>query len=227
MFQTGPIIYRFKGIFGVPVEISQTLALLILLFGGLGFMSGGDIVWLAIVIAMILLIIYLHELGHAWASLVQGVPVRRIVLHGGGGFCEQARAATAHQQEFIVAMGPLVNLALWALSSLAFDWLWGRGFGNDYLLHYLWLFARLNLMFFVFNMIPVQPLDGGKLLQLALLRFVSPRLAMRAAGGIGLVFAVLWWPALFYVWYTSGWLLLFAPSIALHYQMMRGTEIRF
>ena len=225
MLQTGPIIFRFNGVFGLPVEIGQTLAFLVFLFVGLTLMAGGSVLWVLVVIAMILGIIYLHELGHAWASLIQGVPVRRIVLHGGGGFCEQARSATAHQQEFIVAMGPLVNLALWAIGSLAADWVWSTGIGAGMLGHYLSLFSMLNLMFFIFNLIPVQPLDGGRLLQLVLLRFVPPRTAMQITGAIGLVFAILWWPALLYLWFTTGWLLLFVPSIWLHYQMMRG-ELR-
>ena len=225
MLQTGPIIFRFNGVFGLPVEIGQTLAFLVFLFVGLTLMAGGSVLWVLVVIAMILGIIYLHELGHAWASLIQGVPVRRIVLHGGGGFCEQARSATAHQQEFIVAMGPLVNLALWAIGSLAADWAWTTGIGAGMLGHYLSLFSMLNLMFFIFNLIPVQPLDGGRLLQLVLLRFVPPRTAMQITGAIGLVFAILWWPALLYLWFTTGWLLLFVPSIWLHYQMMRG-ELR-
>ena len=225
MLQTGPIIFRFNGVFGLPVEIGQTLAFLVFLFVGLTLMAGGSVLWVLVVIAMILGIIYLHELGHAWASLIQGVPVRRIVLHGGGGFCEQARSATAHQQEFIVAMGPLVNLALWAIGSLAADWVWSTGIGAGMLGHYLSLFSMLNLMFFIFNLIPVQPLDGGRLLQLVLLRFVPPRMAMQITGAIGLVFAILWWPALLYLWFTTGWLLLFVPSIWLHYQMMRG-ELR-
>jgi len=222
MLQTGPIIFRFRGVFGVPVEIGQTLAFLVLLFIGLTVSAGGDLLWLTLVVSMILGIIYLHELGHAWASLVQGVPVRRIVLHGGGGLCEQARSPTAREQEFIVAMGPLTNLALWALASLAARWIWANGFGTGMLGHYITLFAMLNLMFFIFNLIPVQPLDGGRLLQLFLLRFLAPKQAMRIAGAIGLVFAILWYPALFYVWYSTGWLLLFVPSIWLHYQMMRG-----
>ena len=225
MLQTGPIIFRFNGVFGLPVEIGQTLAFLVFLFVGLTLMAGGSVLWVLVVIAMILGIIYLHELGHAWASLIQGVPVRRIVLHGGGGFCEQARSATAHQQEFIVAMGPLVNLALWAIGSLAADWVWSTGIGAGMLGHYLSLFSALNLMFFIFNLIPVQPLDGGRLLQLVLLRFVPPSMAMQITGAIGLVFAILWWPALLYLWFTTGWLLLFVPSIWLHYQMMRG-ELR-
>ena len=222
MLQTGPIIFRFNGLLGIDVEIGQTLAFLVLLFLGLNFAGGGDILWVIILVAMILGIIYLHELGHAWACRVQGIPVRRIVLHGGGGFCEQARSATAHQQEFIVAMGPLVNLGLWALSSIAAQWLWTSGAGGPWLVHYVSLFSMLNIMFFFFNMIPAQPLDGGRLLQLVLLRFTSQDRAMRITGAVGLVFSLLWWPALFYLWFTTGWILLFIPSIRLHYLMMRG-----
>lgn len=226
MLQTGPIIFRFRGLLGVPVEIAQTLAFLVLLFAGLSLSAGGNIVWLTVVIAMILAAIYLHELGHAWASKVQGVPVRRIVLHGGGGFCEHDRSPSAAQDEFIIAMGPLVNLALWAISSLLADWAWSSGLGSGALGHYLWLFAQLNILFFFFNLIPVQPLDGGKFLHSVLLRFMDPRAAMQLAGAVGLAFAILWWPALFYIWYRYGLILLFLPSIRLHYQMMKG-EIRF
>lgn len=225
MMQTGAIVFRFNGFMGVPVEVGQTLVMLIALFAGLSLSAGADPLWLLTVLAMIVVTIYLHELGHAWGSLVQGVPVRRIVIHGGGGFCEQARTATRHQQELIVAMGPLVNLALWAVASLAAEWAWSNDIGDGWAGHYLGLFAALNLAFFIFNLIPVQPLDGGRLLQLGLLRLMPPGRAMRLAGAIGLVCAILWWPALLWVYFRYGWLLLFMPSIMFHYRMMRG-ELR-
>lgn len=221
MFQTGPTLFSFRGIFGVRVEVSQSL---IMLLGLLLFLSGlSNFIWVALFVGMLLVSIYLHELGHAWGCIVQGIPVRRIVLHGGGGFCEHARSGTRTEQELIVAMGPIVNLALWAIASLAAWWIWSRpSVGLDAFASYLTLFARLNLALFIFNLIPVQPLDGGKLLQLGLLRFVPQNIAMRATGAIGLVFAVLWWPALLYVYFTFGWLLLFAPPIMLHWHMARG-----
>lgn len=222
MFQTGPTLFSVKGLFGVRVDVGQSLGLLLgllLLLAGLS-----NILWVAILLAMLLVSIYLHELGHAWGCRVQGVAVKRIVLHGGGGFCEHARAASRQQQELIVIMGPLVNLALWALASLAAWWIFSsRATGLYAIGSYLMLFARLNLALFIFNLIPVQPLDGGKLLQLALLRVLSQRHAIRTAGAVGLVFAVLWWPALVYVYLTFGWLLLFAPPIMLHWHMARGT----
>ena len=174
MFQTGPTLFSVKGFFGVRVDVSQSL---VILAGLLLFLAGlSNILWVGILVAMLLTSIYLHELGHAWGCLIQGVPVTRIVLHGGGGFCEHARSASRHQQELIVAMGPLVNLALWALASLLSWWIFSSpAMGLDAIGSYLMLFARLNLALFVFNLIPVQPLDGGKLLQLGLLRFLPAK----------------------------------------------------
>lgn len=222
MLQTGPIILRFRGAFGIPVEIGQTLAFLVLILAGVALTSGADPIWLVVMLAMVFAIIYLHELGHAWACRVQGVPVRRIVLHGAGGFCEQAAPATPTQQELIVAMGPLVNLGLWAMTTVATDGVWRWGYGGGYLSHYLSLFSWLNLMFFAFNMLPVLPLDGGRLLYLVLQRVLPRSTAMRVSGGVGLVIAILWWPMLVWLWLTTGWLLLFLPSIWLHYRLMRG-----
>lgn len=221
MFKPGPTIFYFTGFFGVRVEIAQSLAILVGLFLFLSELS--NIVWVAITVAMILSSIYLHELGHAWGCQVQGIPVRRIVLHGGGGFCEHARSGSRTEQELIIAMGPIVNLALWALSSLA-AWYVITNTGFYAVAGYLWLFSRINLALFVFNLLPVQPLDGGKLLQLGLLRVASQNTAMRVAGAIGLIFSVLWWPALIWLYVNSGWLLLFAPSIKTHFEMAKGHQ---
>ncbi len=221
MFKPGPTIFTFYGFLNVRVEVSQSLALLVGLFL---FLSGlSNIVWVVSTVAMILISIYLHELGHAWGCQVQGIPVRRIVLHGGGGFCEHARSGTRTEQELIIAMGPIVNLTLWALSSLA-SWYLVVNTELYEVSGYLWLFSRINIALFVFNMLPVQPLDGGKLLQLTLLRVASQNTAMRVTGAIGLIFSVLWWPALIFLYITSGWLLLFAPSIRTHLDMAKGQQ---
>ena len=90
-------------------------------------------------------------------------------------------------------------------------------------LYYIWLFGYLNLILFAFNMIPVQPLDGGKLFHLVMLRLMSPDLAQRITGMVGLVLSVAWIPAMIGLFYFHGWFLFFIPSIAAHYRMMRGT----
>ena len=227
----GTIISRLRGPWGVPVEIDQSILFLagLLIYLGLG----GGILDAVILCVVLIGSIYLHELGPAWGCRVQGIPVRRVVLHGGGGFCERAATATPREEELIVAMGPLVNLALWALAGLL---IWalqvflvanpGVGFGSMWLVMEVFgvlsLVATINFALFVFNLIPVQPLDGGKLFQLFLMRIMGRRSAHRVAGAVGLVAAVLWIPAAIWVFVTYGFILFFFPSIKGHYRMMKG-----
>ncbi|MEJ6403618.1 site-2 protease family protein [Yoonia sp. 2307UL14-13] len=224
MLRDDNVIFHFTGPMGVRVEVGQSLLMLVAV---LTLLAGGDIVSGLIFSGLLVLSIFLHELGHAWGALVQGVPVRRIMLHGGGGFCERARSASAREDELIVAMGPIVNLTLWALASLAQWWMIS---GDPFIpstltvqiYYYLGVLAFLNLALFIFNMIPVQPLDGGKLFHLILLRFLPPGAAHRITGQVGLVLSVLWIPAMIAAYVQYGWLLLFIPSIPMHYRMARG-----
>ncbi|MEH7829092.1 site-2 protease family protein [Gemmobacter denitrificans] len=228
MFQEGPILFSFRGIFGVPVQVSQSAALLIGIIAAVTLMRGGDPVNLVLTMGILVGSVYLHELGHAWGARVQGLRVDRIVLHGFGGFCQHQRSSYK-QDELIVAMGPIVNLAIWAICGLLAQWVYSRAlldpeaarFG---IMVFPWLLftGGLNLLLFLFNMVPVQPLDGGKLLLLGLRRFLPPATALRYAGAVGLVFCLLWWPGLILLFLNTGWLIFFAPSFALHRAMMRG-----
>ncbi len=231
MFQNDQIIFHFNGPMGVRVEIGQSLLMLVGLL--VVFSMRTDPLVGLIFAAMLITAIFLHELGHAWGCRVQGIPVRRVMLHGGGGFCEQGRSLSRTEQELFVIMGPLVNLGLWAICGLLQHVLWNNAESAlmqgiepsqvSYKIYaYLGMFGFLNLALFIFNMIPVQPLDGGKLLHLFLLRFLGKVGAHRITGVIGLVLSVVWIPAaiLFYVHY--GWILFFIPSISAHYRMARG-----
>jgi Zn-dependent protease len=120
-----------------------------------------------------------------------------------------------------------VNLTLWALSSLAVNWAYGwlpdsETYWHHELFYWVDTFGFLNLMLFAFNMVPVQPLDGGKLFHILMRKFMPPLAALRVAGAVGVVFSVLWWPGLLYLFLTSGWLLFFAPSLKQHLAMMRA-----
>lgn len=234
MFQDTNPIYEFRGPFGIPIQIGASLFFLLAFYL---YTGGGDLVWTCMFIAMIVGSIFLHEMGHAWACVIQGVPVRRVMLYGGGGFCERSRSATAYEQEFIVAMGPIVNLVLWAASALAANALWDNlfaaasSYSNPELLfaspqaklaEYLGLFAYINGFLALFNLIPVQPLDGGKLLHLVMLRLSRQDIAMTITGAVGLILSILWIPAMLVAFGLGWWLLFFIPSIPLHYAMMRG-----
>lgn len=234
MLQNDAILFEFRGPWGVPIQFGQSLAFLVGLLLYLNL--NGNIMNGVIISLMLITIILLHELGHAWGNLIQGIPVRRIMIHGGGGFCEPGAPGSPSQRELTVAMGPLVNLALWALAGIA---LWAlfklvvQGslgvsvpIGTLSLIaYYIDLFAFFNLLFFIFNLIPVQPLDGGKLLHLFLQRAYPPQQAQQITGAIGLAAAIAWIPLAIWGFLTFGIILFFFPSIPLHYKIMRG-EIR-
>jgi len=220
MFGSSNVIFQFRGVFGVPVQIGSSIVLLVLLFLSFGT-STAQLLYNAIFLGMIIGSIYLHELGHAWATLVQGIPVRRIMIFGGGGFCERSRSATAGQEELIVAMGPIVNLGIWAVASLIWPYM-----PEGLLMWAVHLLAWVNLFLAIFNMIPVQPLDGGKLFHLLLQRFISPDMATRVAGGVGLAISVLWIPAMYLAYTKLGFLLFFIPPVGLHWQMLRHPQQR-
>jgi stage IV sporulation protein FB len=222
-------VFVFHTRFGFPVEIRQSIVLLAVFFLIFSARSVQGAIDALIMVALILTAIFLHEMGHALGASVQGITVRRVVIFGGGGFCEH-RASSYKKDELIVAMGPIVNLALWAVFSLAVNAAHGGltdatppwQFEALYWGH---VFALINLALFFFNMVPVQPLDGGKLFHIAVRRVMPPLAALRITGAVGLVFSVLWWPALLFLFLTSGWVLFFFPSIKLHRAMMRGERV--
>ncbi|NNE78859.1 MAG: hypothetical protein HKN18_01180 [Silicimonas sp.] len=215
MFRDTQPIFEFRGPWGVPIQFGASifiLAIILIDFSGTPRSFAFDLMFFGILIGSI----FLHELGHAWGALIQGVPVRRIMLYGGGGFCEHTRSATRHEQELIVAMGPIVNLALWAIAGLIAPMI------SDP--ETKWVFqtiAWVNGFLAILNMVPVHPLDGGKLFELLLHRLLPPDLAIRISAGVGLVLSVLWVPVMVLWFMTSGVALLFLPSIRLHWEMLR------
>jgi stage IV sporulation protein FB len=226
MLQNDRTVFSVYTRFGFAVEIKQSIAMLAVFYLVLSLGSVKGAIDAVVMVALILLAIFLHEMGHAWGCRVQGIKVRRVVIFGGGGFCEHG-PSSYKQDELIVAMGPIVNLGLWAVASLAANWAYGWLDTSDTYWHhelFYWIdtFGFLNLALFVFNMVPVQPLDGGKLFHIVMRKFMPPVAALRLSGAVGAVFSVLWWPGLLFLFLASGWLLFFAPSLKQHLAMMRG-----
>ena len=220
MFNDQNPIHEFRGPWGVPIQIGSSIIFILLFyisFSGTPRDIAYDVIFVVILMGSILL----HELGHAWGCLIQSVPVKRIMLHGAGGFCERTRSATRYEQELIVAMGPLVNLALWALATLAVDGMQMADLWNANVIWVLDTIAWINIYLFVFNMVPLQPLDGGKLFELFLSRFLHPAIAEKMTGIVGMVMIVLWVPMMLFGFVAFGMMLMFVPALGVNWAMAR------
>ncbi len=123
--------------------------------------------------------ILLHELGHAWVALRNGIPVTAITLFVFGGVAQIGEQARTPGAEFRIAVGgPVVSLAL----AILFWLLYQVAGGATALAASTYWLARINLLLLLFNLIPGYPLDGGRILRAIVWHFSgSERTAWRVA----------------------------------------------
>jgi len=127
--------------------------------------------------------ILVHELGHSWVALRNGIPIRSITLFVFGGVAQIAREPGAPGVELRIAIaGPVTSFVLAGLFAGAWQLV------RDVPIlaaPAIWL-ARINFMVAAFNLIPGFPLDGGRLLRALVWRWTgSFRRASEAASFIG------------------------------------------
>jgi Zn-dependent protease/CBS domain-containing protein len=133
--------------------------------------------------------ILLHELGHAVQARREGVEIEGITLWLFGGVARFKGMFQSPGAEFRIAIaGPAVTLVIAAvLIGL------GSAVGLPSAVEgvVLWL-GYINLVVLVFNLLPAQPLDGGRVLHSALWALRGRLLwATRLAAGIGIGFGYL------------------------------------
>jgi Zn-dependent protease len=121
-------------------------------------------------------IVTTHEFGHALACRQVGGTANRIVLWPLGGVAYVDPPPRPGAVLWSIAAGPLVNVALipvlFALHALSGQFGWAASMPD--LNQFLWAVKWTNVGLLVFNMLPIYPLDGGKILW-ALLWFVIGR----------------------------------------------------
>ena len=126
-------------------------------------------------VAGVCLLIVLHELGHAFAARMVGVPVQSVVVWLLGGLTNMAyKPEKPTHRLFIYSAGPLMNMLLAFLCVAAYiTALRFLPAVSQDIQAYLWLhtfstlffsLAIVNLVLSVFNLLPVYPLDGGNIL---------------------------------------------------------------
>ncbi|TVQ59143.1 MAG: site-2 protease family protein [Phycisphaerales bacterium] len=134
--------------------------------------------------------ITLHELGHGWAAIRRGdrtpIELGRMtwnpLVHMGGfsllvfalvGIAwgvmpvNPSRLRGRRAEAYVAAAGPFMNLIL-AAACIVLAALWsayaGDGDASEVIMTFLFTGAMLNVVLMLFNLLPVPPLDGARIL---------------------------------------------------------------
>jgi Zn-dependent protease len=167
--------------------------------------------FLLLLVAAVFGCVVLHELGHALMARAFGIGTRDITLYPIGGVARLERMGERPWEELCIALaGPAVNVVLAALLLVlgigvlgVRDW---AGFLNTpeelaglWGVRFLFNLLGANVVLGLFNLLPAFPMDGGRVLR-ALLSWPLGRLqATEVAAGIGVVMALLFAVAAFFV----------------------------
>lgn len=132
-----------------------------------------------------------HELAHVAVAALCHLRARRITLYPFGGVAElpELPVATAGARVLTLAAGPVASLALF-LGAPAFE----AGGAVQELSRWIRALQQANLGLLIANLLPVGPLDGGRLLEMALERWmgigVARRRLLQAGLATGMVLAL-------------------------------------
>lgn len=186
-------------IIGIPIKLHITLLLVLPLFAyifsintpfGFGDVSPDWLRYALSILATVVLFlsILLHEVAHSAVALRYGFEVQGITLFLFGGVSSMGEIPRNPDFELRMALvGPLTSLFL-GLLLLGVDQLLSV-LGNN-LYYFFGIIGIINIVLFIFNMIPAFPMDGGRVFRAFLAGHMSYIDATRKAVAVGQVFAV-------------------------------------
>ena len=142
-----------------------------------------------------------HELAHVLTLHALHTPPRRLTLSASGAelYVPDLHRLSYGGELLAVAAGPLCNLTLWALLSLLS-------------VDVLSVFSGANLLLGALNLLPVRPMDGGRLLWLLTALFTEPYTADRVAALVGAVTGLALLSLCLYLTATTGGGLFLLPG---------------
>lgn len=173
-------------LFGIQLELHLTFLLLLLVIAWQGSLDAGwrGGIWSTAAVILIFSCVVLHELGHCLVAKRFSIPIHRIILLPIGGMALFGHIPRQPGKELLItAAGPAVNFILAAILILIV------GLPDPqalFSLHYdfngmLTLLLFFNLVMGIFNLLPVFPMDGGRLLRALLAMRFSYLASTRAA----------------------------------------------
>lgn len=169
--------FKLFNFVGAPVEISLWFFFIFLMAP----ISWGIAIFLSVLI---------HEMAHAYVANLLGWRVFGIKVDLFTGSAAVDTNIPEKDSIPVVAAGPLSNL-LFAIIVLLVTSFVGSDI-NPIVFKFLNDLFVVNLILFIFNLLPIYPMDGGRIVKdfLFLKMRSNRRSAKRIAGGISLVFSI-------------------------------------
>jgi Zn-dependent protease len=182
-------LFRIRGI-QLAVHFSFFLLLAYIAYSGWQDQLMPGLVWNTLTVIAFFSCVVLHELGHSFTAMRYGVGVRRILLMPIGGMAEFDTIPREPRKELLITLaGPAVNFVIaavlwWPVRQLRPPVLLYSAGGLLYEL--LWA----NILMGLFNLVPVFPMDGGRIFRAVLATRLPYLKATRWAATVGKVLSV-------------------------------------
>lgn len=189
----------------VPLFINVFTIILALIFYAYDIMVFG-------VFLISLVFVVMHEYGHCYAAQKVNWKVKDIIIFPFGGFARinPGYKYNANEELFVVAAGPAVNFTLafiYSLALISYLIVWEFDFS---ILFGLIFVITVNLMMAVFNLLPVFPMDGGRIFRALLSKAIGLYDAtwwvIKISQGLGFALSVL---CFIYGFYMAGFIFIF------------------
>ncbi|MEZ4240850.1 MAG: site-2 protease family protein [Myxococcota bacterium] len=181
-------IFKFR-LFGFPIDVQGGFLLFVGLVALQDLEAQAPIASIVSFVAVLTLSLLVHELGHAFAARSLRVPVMGIHLAFMHGAAMHQR--TTHPKQLAISLaGPLAGFALAGVALLGMLGLGQAQLGAGGAAHVLEQVVYLNLVYGVFNLLPMLPLDGGNALRSAISWGTNARTGLRVVGFLGAALAL-------------------------------------
>ena len=189
--------------FGIPVTLHWTFIFLPLITVYWAMTKGADTSTILLLLGLVLLIficVVLHEFGHALMAKRYGIKTKDIILLPICGLARLERLPDRPLHELFVAIaGPMVNLVLALLIAVSLLFLPAvstsviaeLSHAHISIVSFPFILVAFNLAMVVFNLFPIFPMDGGRILRSLLAMKLQPSQATTWASYIGQFFSVL------------------------------------
>ncbi|MGV8089648.1 MAG: site-2 protease family protein [Methanothrix sp.] len=192
-------------IMGIPVQLHWSFLLVILYIAwafaslsqqvlgrsyGFGGIEPAGLKWAYSLIFSLVLFtcVALHELGHSYIALKNGIAIRSITLYFFGGVSAMEEIPRNPRLELQMAFaGPAVSGIL-GLMGILLATLLDEGSPLGIM---LWMLGLLNIILMLFNLLPAFPMDGGRLLRAWFATQMPYIKATQRAASIGKLFAII------------------------------------